>query len=52
MRLFLSSLAFLLLAAWLVEMWLHSHDRRRRERERERGRPWWKEPDNDDLGDH
>lgn len=66
MKLLLSILGFLLVAAWLVEMAIHRRDReigeRRREQERENlrhitgsARKWWKEPDergDDDLGDH
>lgn len=62
MKLFLSSIALILLVAWLIEAWSHRRSRRRRERDREReqarldhitgsARKWWKEPD-DDLGDH
>ena len=60
MKLLLSTLALLLIAAWFLEMWVHKHGRQRRERDREkeqqrlaRNRPWWSEPrDDDDLGDH
>jgi hypothetical protein len=66
MKLLFSVLGFLLLAAWLIEMWAAQRSRQRRERDRQQEqdnlrhitgtRAWWKEPrprpDDENLGDH
>jgi len=59
MKLALSALAFLFLAAWFIERWMAAGEAARRRREADNlrhitgGEPWWKTPPGDPPeGDH